>query len=29
MEQLKKELKKLNLQELDKELTEAEQVLQW
>jgi len=29
MEQLKKSLEKLNLQDLDKELTEAEQVLQW
>jgi hypothetical protein len=29
MEQLKKSLKKLNLQDLDKELTEAEQVLKW
>jgi hypothetical protein len=29
MEELKKSLKNLNLQDLDKELTEAEQVLQW
>jgi hypothetical protein len=29
MEQLKKSLEKLNLQDLDKELIEAEQVLQW